>query len=374
MDASPLFSSWPEEIKGSLVWTGADFESNSDIFTEYLSGDDIAAIHAAAKHFIGLGIARGLASPATFPLPDGLAKRLQAITDCIYNSRGFHRVRGLDPTSFTEEERVVIYAGITSYVADQRARSIDHIRDRSRAEPGERLTPLELATPMGFHTDVDTGDMLSLFTQSTPLEGGDQQLASVASIYNDLKKRNPDVLQMLTEDWYWERAHRTGPYKETVTHYSRPLIAFAGDKLQINLAGAYLGANPTVPLTPEAPKLSAEKRAALQEVQDAALRSSLRVSPQPGDILFVNNYAVLHARSGFVDSSSDIWRQRYVMRLWLHDSQKGWESAPALQRKLDTIFDLDPYHQGLYTGEEWKSLPRGMRIKEMGVTSSPDHD
>jgi hypothetical protein len=61
---------------------------------------------------------------------------------------------------------------------------------------------------MTFHTDVDTGDMLSMFLQSVPLEGGDQFLASMASVYNDLMSHNPEALKRLSENWYWERSHR----------------------------------------------------------------------------------------------------------------------------------------------------------------------
>jgi hypothetical protein len=52
---------------------------------------------------------------------------------------------------------------------------------------------------MTFHTDVDTGDMLSMFLQSVPLEGGDQFLASMASVYNDLMSHNPGPETSLRE-------------------------------------------------------------------------------------------------------------------------------------------------------------------------------
>jgi hypothetical protein len=71
-----------------------------------------------------LGLARGYVSPATFPLSEALATRLRAITDRVYNDYGFYRLRGLDPASNTETENVILYAGITSYVADKRSRNI----------------------------------------------------------------------------------------------------------------------------------------------------------------------------------------------------------------------------------------------------------
>lgn len=135
------------------------------------------------------------------------------------------------------------------------------------------------------------------------------------------------------------------------------------------------GANPQAPLSVDGdPKLTPERHIALHKVQEAAEKVSLRIAPQAANLLFLNNCALLHARSAFVDSPTDVWKQRYIMRLWLHDLHKGWKSAEILQRKLDETFDLGPEHQGLYTGNEWNSLPRGMRVKEMGVTGNDCHD
>lgn len=140
---SPSSADWPKELTGDLAWTGADFESNTDVFTDKLSSQDIEELNSAIKHFQGntcvphmqptsstdtcppaLGLSRGHADPTTFPLSQGLAKRLQKVTDHVYNGRGFHRIRGINPSAYTDEECVILYAGITSYIADQRARNI----------------------------------------------------------------------------------------------------------------------------------------------------------------------------------------------------------------------------------------------------------
>lgn len=141
MNFTPLGPEFPEKIEDELAWKGAYLEANPDLFTEYLTGSDTAEIDAAIKHFkstknstvhsfqllirvSGQGVARGLANPNTFPLSQALAKRLRSVADYVYNGRGFHRIKGFEPSRYTEEDRVIAYAGITSYVADQRARNI----------------------------------------------------------------------------------------------------------------------------------------------------------------------------------------------------------------------------------------------------------
>lgn len=89
------------------------------------------------------------------------------------------------------------------------SQSADHIRDRSHDNPdGDSLRPLELSVSMGFHTDIDVYDMLTMFTQTMPEKGGEQHLVSVAAMYNILAENNPDILRLLSEDWYWERMNR----------------------------------------------------------------------------------------------------------------------------------------------------------------------
>jgi len=140
------------------------------------------------------------------------------------------------------------------------------------------------------------------------------------------------------------------------------------------MAVTFLGGNPSAPFPADSPQLTPEKISALNSVQESATRVNLRIVPQAGDLLFINNYALLHARAGFVDSPDDVWNQRYIMRLWLHDTEEGWESAPALQRKLDETFDLLPGEKAYLTGEEMARVPLGLQTREMGMVADLTHD
>jgi hypothetical protein len=40
----------------------------------------------------------------------------------VHTGRGFFVLRGLQPTQFTREDNVILYLGISSYVAEQRGR------------------------------------------------------------------------------------------------------------------------------------------------------------------------------------------------------------------------------------------------------------
>lgn len=61
---------------------------------------------------------------------------------------------------------------------------------------------------MGFHTDTDVGDILTMFTQSLPEKGGNQYLSSIGAIYNTLATKDAKILKALADNWYWEKAFR----------------------------------------------------------------------------------------------------------------------------------------------------------------------
>ena len=58
-------------------------------------------------------------SVETFVLPKELAQRLKEISNQCYKGIGFSTVHGLDPTRYTPEQNVAIYAGIAAHVAPQ---------------------------------------------------------------------------------------------------------------------------------------------------------------------------------------------------------------------------------------------------------------
>ena len=68
-----------------------------------------------------LSLERNRIGMANFPLPT-LGPRLQEIREDVYEGRGFSILRGLDVDSYSEEDLVLVYLGITSYVAEARGK------------------------------------------------------------------------------------------------------------------------------------------------------------------------------------------------------------------------------------------------------------
>ena len=130
---------FPAHIDASMVWHGSDMEQQSDAWIVLLSEADVLALEGAMRDFHST--AKGLVlprvkryakiikdqalplsrlDPITFRLPDQLAKQLDDISEECYSGRGFCVVRGLEPAKYTDEENVILYAGISAYIALER--------------------------------------------------------------------------------------------------------------------------------------------------------------------------------------------------------------------------------------------------------------
>lgn len=70
--------------------------------------------------------------------------------------------------------------------------------------------------------------------------------------------------------------------------------------------------------------LEPEKAEAMKYIQELCEREALNMNLQVGDIQFVQNYQILHARTAYTDKPE---KTRHLLRLWLLVNAKevGWE-------------------------------------------------
>src|SRR4051812_24099170 len=100
-----------------------------------------------------------------------------------------------------------------------------------------------------------------------------------------------------------------------------PLLEVHNDKLFLAVDPGRLGLHPATATTGAdsgVPELSSEQRHALEVLSMFASKHRVRLDVSPGDIVFINNWALLHARDAYVDS--DFGQRRHLVRLWLRNS------------------------------------------------------
>ncbi|CAN8101592.1 unnamed protein product [Discula destructiva] len=320
---------WPQALEGPLVWTGSDFEDDSEL-VYCLSGTDKAEIRAALLHFRGLGLEGEHVNPETFPLPV-LSKKLSQIRSDVYKGRGFATIRGLDVDALGSVDLMIAYLGLTSYVAEKRGKQnrnggmLVNVRNASKAKAHYNAT-----TEMSYHTDL-VCDVLSLLTRSCSASGGTGKIASAWTVYNELASTRPDLIHVLSKpDWPYDTFGRDPPY------YQRAVLYHHDNKIIVNFSRRCLvGRGSIEPRTPGIPGLTEAQAEALDALHAISRRHELTQTLQKGDIRLVNNMGIMHRRATYEDSETN---QRHLLRMWLHNSEECWKLPADLQLAWDRVF------------------------------------
>jgi hypothetical protein len=84
--------------------------------------------------------------------------------------------------------------------------------------------------------------------------------------------------------------------------------------------------------------MSEEQAEALDSVHFTAEKHQLELTLQRGDIELLNNFALFHARRGFVDDPS---ASRHIIRLWLRNRERAWELPEVIEKSGREIYDID---------------------------------
>jgi hypothetical protein len=358
---------FPACYTGERVWSGSEMALKQHEWIVILSEQEQLHILNALRFFQSLNVDPGLMSPKTFPLPKDLSDRLRAISHDCYNGRGFCILRGLRPEIFTEEENVLVFAGVSVYVAPirgfqdlNRELVVCHVisQDTNPEAQEENLRPAFTNGQVSFHTDI--GDILTLFTMDVPDTGGETMIVSSSKIYNELAETRPDLLQELAKDWAFLLSQN---YDTDGT----PLITnVAGDKLVLQYSRLPVtgfrdeGPNPTLP--PPTPN----RLEAMDMLEDLGRKYSFALPRIPGDIAFINNLCLMHGRNAFdIDANGKpLPSKRHLVKLILRDPKLAWDFPESLSWISKRIYGSNQDNGG--RTEKWqvaigsdKSLPDG---------------
>ncbi|EFY88362.1 TfdA family oxidoreductase, putative [Metarhizium acridum CQMa 102] len=83
------------------------------------------------------------------------------------------------------------------------------------------------------------------------------------------------------------------------------------------------------------PVLTEDQKYALQKLEEAAWSTELELDLERGDILFLNNWALLHRREAYDDDETT---SRHLIRLWLRSTEHGWHVPPEMLLPWQTAY------------------------------------
>lgn len=340
---------FPANVHSELCWTPESYARRPLDYVFQLTADELTSINDAVTSFKSLGLP-GIAMicPENFPLPTDLGWKLRELSITIHSGRGFVVLRGLNPQERSEEDNIIAFCGISSYIgrnryANENGMAMDHLRDAIRdLRPVGRehveLHPSKMMVPLKFHADRKFADILALFIKSQAAVGGKQYLSSFWTVYNQMMESCPDALRILAEEFPWPGVVNDKPQ----TTYTPVIFQNDGRVLCQLVYRIFEGTN----------LLSPAQWQALDALERVANENAIELDVQVGDIQLVNNLAILHARSGWVDRPG---HERHYYRLGLHDPENAWARPVKYEEMFDDhlqtlpqdqiipITDFDPY-------------------------------
>jgi hypothetical protein len=314
-------------IGGANVWHGKDM-ATSPRWRRRLDPAQLAEIDAALVATRARSRSWEGMSADDFRVP-GLAPLFDDIHDELENGSGLLMLQGLDPSRYTPEEAKIVYAGIcrqlgTLVFSNRGGEIMREIRDVGR-DVGERYGQLpeggaqgaflssysRTLSNQGLRYHTDRCDVVSLFCIRQAMRGGVSKLCSSPAVHNAMLERRPDLCAALHEN-VWRS--RFGEEDEGDTMgYALPVWGVRDGKFTSHYSRTFVEAGQR---RPEAPRVSAAQWEALDMLSDLADELSFEMSFAPGDIQFVNNHVIYHARTAFEDDPA-AGHDRLLLRLWM---------------------------------------------------------
>ncbi|KAK4156181.1 hypothetical protein C8A00DRAFT_12884 [Chaetomidium leptoderma] len=318
---------WPSRAP-VMAWKADDLHADNE-YIACLSDDERREIMAVCAAFTGSGKSLNNLDASSFPLPL-LADRLAATRKNLHEGLGMAVLRGLDISSLPMRDIFAAFSGLASHVSERRGRqsggkTIVHITDLSGLGSAVLPAPYQ-NSPLPFHTDP-AADIVAMFVVQPSLSGGQGTFSSVATVYNTLATRRPDLLhELAAPDWPFARA---GAGPEEVTRRPVMFLGPVSGAPEMLFSRGSLVRSGTAASTTTMPYLTHTQNAALDAVHFAARDTACSIEYAAGDVLFFNNRRVLHGRESFSDGSRLGGLKRHVLRLWLRDEERaGMPPAP----------------------------------------------
>ena len=301
----------PKIIQDPSVWLAADFGAARSwvrILTPECQDEIEIGVHkavAAGKSYTEVGL-------ADIPLPRTRAMLREVLND-LEDGPGFSVIGDFPVDRFTYEENLIGYAGVSAHLGnlvDQTyagAMKVD-VKDLGLAY-GKDIRGYQSSSMLRFHTDgaVVTG----LLCLQGAVEGGLSVLTSSGALSNRILEKRPDLYAILVDGFHHHRRGEHAPGDNPVSPKPIPVFAFYDGLLHCTY-----DRNQSLWSAEEGIVFSPHQFEAMDYLDNlmAHPEFQLQMEMRKGDIQYVNNFSVMHARTEYRDSAT---QKRHLVRYWI---------------------------------------------------------
>jgi alpha-ketoglutarate-dependent taurine dioxygenase len=304
-----------EKSGAAAAWKRDSFAGVGDYAVELTERDRGEVLAALASLRTGgrLTPAHALVR-ADFPFGT-LGERLRHAYEEVRSGRGFVLLRGLPVDGLTVDDFIAAVWGVGTWFGSPLSQNaqgelIGHVLDAT----AEDATPRMYRSNLELRLHTDWTAMITLACWQQAASGGASFLTSALTVHDEIKRRAPELLEPLYRGFHHHRLGEEGPGEAPVTPYRIPVFARHGGHISVRYQRSGIAAAHRALALP----LTQQELAAMDLFDEVAKAPEHRLAffLERGDMLVINNYTVMHARTKFVEHPEPE-RRRHLVRLWL---------------------------------------------------------
>jgi Taurine catabolism dioxygenase TauD, TfdA family len=280
-----------------------------------------------------------------FPLPT-IGPKLEAAARELIDGRGVVLIRGVPVDRLGRDRASAVYWGMGMHLGrlwpqNHKGHLLGDVTDQGKSgyDPTSRGNEIGgVAFP--FHSDGS--DLVGLFCLDAGASGGASLVANAVSIHNELVREAPELAAELYEPFAYDMRGEERPGSKP--WYLMPVFTQKANRLFTRYIRPYiLSARRHADAPP--PTAAANEAMDLVDAMCADPTFHLSMDLRPGDMQFVNNYHVLHARNAYTDDRPN-GKVRHLKRLWLETRVLTDDDKP------------EPFRLGATTDTWWEAARR----------------
>jgi len=254
-------------------------------------------------------------SPARFPLPH-LGPVLRQIQHNLEYGTGACQIKRIPVENYSVAELENLFWLISVHLGTPVSQSatgekLFHVRDEGYQIGQAQARGPNTRKRLSFHTD--RCDVIGFLCIQQAISGGNNQLVSSVSLFNEMRARWPELTQILMQPFYYLR-HNVDQGNQK-PFCQQPIFSvqdghFAGSFLRVLIERAYA--------SPDLPEMTQAQQDAMNQLESLAESPEMSVTfrQEPGDLLFLNNWVTFHRRDDFEDADESSLK-RHLLRAWL---------------------------------------------------------
>jgi len=319
-------STFPSRIDHPMAWRGSDIKGKDAIAFD-LTGRQGAALESLLDRFRTLGLGLGDIRPGDCRHP-ALDADLARVFDEIQEGRGIVVIRGIPVAGRSVDDVSMMLWALGAHFGrgvSQSARGdlLGLVRDET--PPGQAESARGYTSRRELSLHVDLGQIVGLMCVRQGCQGGESQYASGLAVYNEIQATRPDLMPILRRGFPYHRRGEEDPAAAPITPYDIPVFSERNGRVSVFMVREIINAA----FRELKRSFTPEEIDAIDTFRRTAAALQFETRLEPGEASFVNNYAIMHARSEFEDWAVPE-KKRLMLRLWLDVERNARPVVPEI--------------------------------------------